>query len=298
MNKSHHSHLGCASMIVLAAFGLNAQAVPVLSTNAQFIVGGTLIAEDPKSGPPPATLISSTTVGGGLNSNIDFSGDASANAVSTSGIGAVRADGVFAAGSSNPFVHELRAKASFGESVTNTTGATQDYFFDFNVFGPRLEIADFAFGADATVQYSIEVLLNGLPIWDSAATLVGSGNGFTLTQSGTDLGATFFCVGAACNETSPGSRFGFSFGDFSGQLALGPVADGSSFTLETIMNASVTALPFELGGLALIGDPNSIGSTPGVSGSVSTGVIPVPAAVWLFGSGLIGLIGVARRKAA
>ncbi|MBI5783055.1 MAG: VPLPA-CTERM sorting domain-containing protein, partial [Gammaproteobacteria bacterium] len=27
-------------------------------------------------------------------------------------------------------------------------------------------------------------------------------------------------------------------------------------------------------------------------------VVPVPAAVWLFGSGLLGLIGVARRKAA
>ena len=26
--------------------------------------------------------------------------------------------------------------------------------------------------------------------------------------------------------------------------------------------------------------------------------VPVPAAVWLFGSGLIGLVGVARRKAA
>jgi Ca2+-binding RTX toxin-like protein len=31
---------------------------------------------------------------------------------------------------------------------------------------------------------------------------------------------------------------------------------------------------------------------------LSTVVVPVPAAVWLFGSGLIGLIGVARRKAA
>lgn len=30
--------------------------------------------------------------------------------------------------------------------------------------------------------------------------------------------------------------------------------------------------------------------------SVSTSVVPVPAAVWLFGSGLIGLAGVARRK--
>lgn len=30
--------------------------------------------------------------------------------------------------------------------------------------------------------------------------------------------------------------------------------------------------------------------------ALSAGVVPIPAAVWLFGSGLIGLIGVARRK--
>lgn len=36
-------------------------------------------------------------------------------------------------------------------------------------------------------------------------------------------------------------------------------------------------------------------STPG-GGSDWVGAVPVPAAVWLFGSGLIGLIGVARRK--
>jgi hypothetical protein len=31
-----------------------------------------------------------------------------------------------------------------------------------------------------------------------------------------------------------------------------------------------------------------------IEGSVST--VPVPAAAWLFGSGLLGLVGVARRK--
>ena len=31
--------------------------------------------------------------------------------------------------------------------------------------------------------------------------------------------------------------------------------------------------------------------------SVQTTVVPVPAAVWLFGSGMIGLVGIARRKA-
>ena len=34
------------------------------------------------------------------------------------------------------------------------------------------------------------------------------------------------------------------------------------------------------------------------SGATSFSVVPVPAAVWLFGSGLLGLIGVAKRKSA
>jgi len=32
--------------------------------------------------------------------------------------------------------------------------------------------------------------------------------------------------------------------------------------------------------------------------NVTTGIVPIPAAVWLFGSGLLGLIGIARRKKA
>ena len=34
-----------------------------------------------------------------------------------------------------------------------------------------------------------------------------------------------------------------------------------------------------------------------VNGNVAISAVPVPAAVWLFGSGLLGLIGVARKKA-
>lgn len=40
---------------------------------------------------------------------------------------------------------------------------------------------------------------------------------------------------------------------------------------------------------------NSTGSS--YSMSISAAVVPVPAAVWLFGSGLLGLVGIARRKA-
>ena len=48
------------------------------------------------------------------------------------------------------------------------------------------------------------------------------------------------------------------------------------------------------------GDPSSFGNVAyrlNLTGTVSApSAIPVPAAVWLFGSGLVGLVGVARRK--
>jgi hypothetical protein len=40
------------------------------------------------------------------------------------------------------------------------------------------------------------------------------------------------------------------------------------------------------------------GKISGSPGSWSTSAVPVPAAVWLFGSGLLGLVGMARRKKA
>ncbi|MCR4347386.1 MAG: VPLPA-CTERM sorting domain-containing protein [Sulfuricaulis sp.] len=48
----------------------------------------------------------------------------------------------------------------------------------------------------------------------------------------------------------------------------------------------------------LYNKPNSLSAWAVHSGDVGASAVPVPAAVWLFGSGLLGLIGVARRKKA
>ncbi len=48
-----------------------------------------------------------------------------------------------------------------------------------------------------------------------------------------------------------------------------------------------------------LGNPNgSDNDSFKIASLTATAVVPVPAAVWLFGSGLLGLVGVARRKAA
>ena len=75
----------------------------------------------------------------------------------------------------------------------------------------------------------------------------------------------------------------------------------------TITGTDITAYSFNVFGTPGPGEGNAgpflsvarFQSTgPDQSGSDWVGAVPVPAAVWLFGSGLLGLVGVARRKRA
>lgn len=83
-----------------------------------------------------------------------------------------------------------------------------------------------------------------------------SGNGFTLFWNVSDADAAGVCAGDAWNLACLQAAQHTSGGDWY-------TADGKALSHITFYNS---------------------------------GVVPVPAAVWLFGSGLLGLVGVARRK--
>ena len=71
-------------------------------------------------------------------------------------------------------------------------------------------------------------------------------------------------------------------------ISCGACGDGDAYTLDY----SAVVPP---------GDPSGFGGVlyaVHLEGNISAAVVPVPAAVWLFGSGLLGLVGVARRKRA
>jgi len=74
---------------------------------------------------------------------------------------------------------------------------------------------------------------------------------------------------------------------------------GSSITgtLEWVLPASMTLAPVGSTGAVNWGHAAD-GIDTGTWNMVSAGVVPVPATVWLFGSGLIGLVVMARRRTA
>jgi hypothetical protein len=89
------------------------------------------------------------------------------------------------------------------------------------------------------------------------------------------------------------------------------VADGVKWNGTTLYNVLVTVAEIDLGAFGYdVGERlleplainlNQTGTdlqpvALSLAGAINTAVVPLPAAVWLFGSGLLGMLGVARRR--
>jgi hypothetical protein len=93
--------------------------------------------------------------------------------------------------------------------------------------------------------------------------------------------------GPAAGDTWPG----IGFDVFGNDPATG------DFTIATI---TATVLTAGISNLTILGTSEFFSTTALLSPVLDVGTIssvPVPAAIWLFGSGLLGLIGIARKKA-
>jgi len=135
--------------------------------------------------------------------------------------------------------------------------------------------------------------------WDAGLVTLDN---VALNLAGLDAGLSCpgapFCAPVSSNPTQVGfsPSGGFLLADGAGStlmatLTFTAIADGSAAF--TIADDLAT-----FGGYAnLVGAPISVANI-GTSVTIGTAVVPVPAAVWLFGSGLLGLVGVARRRTA
>ena len=135
-------------------------------------------------------------------------------------------------------------------------------------------------------------------LWDDDA--------YTLNSTTLELATTasFSCPGAAtgCIDTPTQSSVAWgNFFAFTGERLI-PVGSGDTlmatlnFTANTVAPVEFSMIDGGFGWTDAI-DGSSV-AVPDLSSTLQVNAVPVPAAVWLFGSGLLGLVGVARRKAA
>ena len=158
---------------------------------------------------------------------------------------------------------------------------------------------------------------NGLTGGEKVAIESLNGIGIGTTQPAIDIDKTwiFFCSPGNHQTTSDVNILtddgaGNVTLDFSGwnvtwnAIPSIPMGAGASNGIATVTCAANCSAgdTYVLDYLATVpaGDPSGFGNvayTLHLEGTIgSAAVVPVPAAVWLFGSGLLGLVGVARRK--
>lgn len=107
------------------------------------------------------------------------------------------------------------------------------------------------------------------------------------------------CAGCAVSATADGVVTVPSVGTFTFAIGAVPIAMTNYNTAGTTLGS---LFPLVDDGIA--GSPETTAPFPGFNNlfdftsitATNTSLVPVPAAVWLFGSGLAGLIGIARRR--
>ena len=189
----------------------------------------------------------------------------------------------------------------------NVILSTADSEFDTGVFnqGWWSSDASIRFSTDDNVNYAAGGITNNFFTFDLS------------NISGTVTGAVFNITRAQGISDSGFSYFEYDMYDVITDAATLNNNVGANLAIYDDLGSGVHYGNFEI---TVAGDPNEIlmlqlneGFISDINAailgadqyfsigghrSLPPAVVPVPAAVWLFGSGLIGLIGVARRKAA
>ncbi len=147
----------------------------------------------------------------------------------------------------------------------------QDFSGDTGV-----DLTSFVFSIDATA-FAIVTEGDPVDIPDESFVLTSTG----VFDSGSGLFSGTFTVGSLLSGTFD-NLFVLSLGGSDGQFA-GDVTYTGGSLMGSFTGGSLEGAFSESSVVAKLGP---------------VAVVPVPAAVWLFGSGLLGLVGIARRKQA
>ena len=120
--------------------------------------------------------------------------------------------------------------------------------------------------------------------WTATATTFFSATGPNTWAGTVEAGVYSYKFSLTSNQAAWGTLFDWN----TGPIPLLNIMTCTSFA--TGSSCTGTGTPMQT--------PPFAGQSPCFNGFVSNASVPIPAAVWLFGSGLLGLAGVARKKMA
>jgi hypothetical protein len=223
--------------------------------------------------------------------------------ISTSGSYAITTDTTFNILNSGTLTMNLKETGVGGgyaydaqfQNVTYNLGAAtavQETTSYGGTAGVWLVRYDFGYSKDNQVSWGTnksQTLAAGKPtaVRDTNGSYLGEQNGNNPGGVGVGIngdivktGGTSSCVGGGCTLWSATS--------------LG--IEGFSFWTVVNSNAGFTVLDHWISVQDVIGSTQPFQITTVGSMNTPTGVVPVPAAAWLMGSGLVGLAGIARRR--
>ena len=291
------SHFAAAWVVLALIAGSGAHATPTITTFTEYSVGPVTDADGPVQplpGDPPLLSTVSTLDGAslcGITGSCAAGQSDTANAVASQretvfGIfSALSSDATFYNGS--PGVQDLTARTTWQESPL-VAGPNSISLF---IKPGALTVSDFGgMGLTAPtirVSYLIELKLNGTRVFFSEAVLLGGRVAHTLTESGTDLGGTFFE-----HADFPDNVFGYRFDPYFATFALGVLTP--SDVVDYVMEARVSGPGFETGGRAVIGDPFDL--VDGGSSIRFTGQVPESASLFMLGLGLMAVVAISARR--
>lgn len=168
----------------------------------------------------------------------------------------------------------------------NAAGTTMDWL-TANSWAAGLDI-------NGVTGWRLPVTLQPDPTCSSQNTLNGASSGSNCT--GSEMGNLFYNVlggtsGGAISATHNANYYLFSNIQDSGYWSATAFAPNPNNTTSWVFS-------FGIGGQEVSSNGAGHYAWAVQSGDVGAAVVPIPAAAWLFGSGLLGLIGVGRHKKA